>query len=91
MKPRKSRYDDLKSFEEGPYDGFLPRPILPATGIVEHNGKQGARMDQLGRHYFSSDRLWWRIADANPQALFADDLVDPLDEGGTILIPRAKE
>jgi len=51
----------------------------------------GDRLDLLARHYYNDDRLWWRITDANPDFLYAGDMVLEGMEGRVILIPKAKE
>jgi hypothetical protein len=51
----------------------------------------GDRLDLLARHYYNNDRLWWRIVDANPEFLYAGDVV--LDDmlGKSILIPKVSD
>ena len=53
-------------------------------GIERHRVRQGEAIDLLANLFYGSDRLWWRILDANP-------LVYPLDiEPGDVLnIPSA--
>lgn len=73
--PRRSRYEDTPSFSSTAtapgsgtdFPGLRPRPIGPATGVIEHEVRAGDRLDHLARHYYNDDRLWWRILDANPQ------------------------
>ncbi len=91
-----SRYEKCVTFTPDPagtavFAGIRPRSIGPATGVVEHVVKAGDRLDLLARHYYNDDRLWWRIADANPDFLFAGDMVLEEMEGRVILIPKAKE
>lgn len=93
MLMRGSRYEGVKPFAAGAesgaaFHGLRPRPIAPATGVIEHVVRDGDRLDSLARHYYNDDRLWWRIVDANPEALSDDDLLVP---GNVILIPRARE
>ena len=73
------------------FAGIRPRAIGAATGVVEHVVKAGDRLDLLARHYYNDDRLWWRIADAHPDFLYAGDMVLEGMEGRVILIPKAKE
>lgn len=97
---RGSRYENaipfLSETGEPVFPGLRPRPIGPADGVVEHVVQAGDRLDGLASYYYGDDRLWWRIADANPQV--AEDLIydveareRPLRAGATILIPRRRE
>ena len=107
---RGSRYRNARRFtprEEGgeAFAGIRPREIGLAVGVVEHRVTAGERLDLLARHYYNDDRLWWRIADANPRFLYAGDMVLEADDpdgsgeglgresmvGSTILIPKARE
>jgi len=88
---RASRYDGVPLFADEPHAGPRPRDIGPAEGVVEHVVRDGDRLDALARQYYNDDRLWWRIADANPEFAFAGELVAPGRVGATILIPRARE
>jgi len=90
---RRSRYRDARAFAEaddrtGVFRGTRPRVIGQATGVIEHQVRAGDRLDLLARHYYNNNRLWWRIVDANPEFLYAGDVV--LDDmlGKAILIPR---
>jgi len=87
-----SRYHQARLFTAAagapaPFPGVRPREIGPAPGIIEHTVRAGDRLDLLARHYYNDDRLWWRIADANPAFFFGGDLVQEKtlvvdDEGG---------
>jgi nucleoid-associated protein YgaU len=93
MFDRKSRYRDARPFspadgDRDAFDGVRPRPIGRATGIVEHRVQAGDRLDLLARHYYNDDRLWWRIVDANPEILYAGDVIVGDAPGRVILIPR---
>ena len=93
---KNSRYKDVPSFAPDPdervaFRGLRPRPIPPTEGVLEHTVQAGDRLDELARHYYGNDRLWWRILDANPQITFAGHLLVEEMEGDAILIPRAKE
>ena len=48
---------------------------LNTPPVIEHEVTAGDRLDLLALHYYQNDRLWWRIADANPEFLFAGPLV----------------
>jgi nucleoid-associated protein YgaU len=93
---KNSRYQGTRRFEPDaqgalPCKGTTPRPIGPATGVLEHVVRAGDRLDQLARHYYGDARLWWRILDANPDLLSGAALSLPESAGETILIPRARE
>ena len=47
----------------------------PVAGVAAHTVRGGDRLDQLGALYYREPRLWWRIADANPDELWPFDLV----------------
>lgn len=91
-----SRYENSRGFvrvkgQEPVFSGVRPRKIVSAAGVLEYTIKQGDRLDLLSLHFYNNTRRWWRILDANPQLIFAADLM--LDEsiGETILIPRSTE
>jgi nucleoid-associated protein YgaU len=90
-----SRYEQARNFDPagdgGIFHGVRPREIGPATGVVEHVVKSGDRLDLLARHYYNDDRLWWRIADANPECVHAGLMLAEDRVGHVLLIPRAKE
>lgn len=108
---RKGRYANTPAFEANPrgnieFRGLRPREVSNAPGVLEHSVTTGERLDRLSQHYFDDNRIWWRIADANPQFLYAPDMLfspgseqsesdDPLRRrdmiGRTILIPKARE
>jgi nucleoid-associated protein YgaU len=105
-----SRYERARPFAAAPeaaapFPGVQPRAITSAVPVLEHTVQAGDRLDRLARHYYDDDRLWWRIADANPQVFYAGDLVREEDDdlpvageplvlermvGRVILIPRAR-
>lgn len=79
-----TRYKATPPFKppDAPHDAFpglRPRPIGPATGVVEHVVREGDRLDHMARHYYNDDRLWWRILDANPHILFGGGLMPVQD------------
>lgn len=90
-----SRYENARAFESGEdgslFPGVRPRIIGAADGVVEHVVKSGDRLDLLARHYYNDDRLWWRIADANPEFTHAAMMLAEESVGQIILIPRARE
>lgn len=61
------------------FPGLRPRLIGPATGVIEHVVCEGDQLDQIARHYYNDDRLWWRILDANPQIIFGGGLMPVQD------------
>ncbi len=90
-----SRYEGSRPFAPAPagratFPGVRPREVETLAGVVEHIVRSGDRLDLLARHYYNDDRLWWRIVDANPDILFAGDLLDREMEGQVILIPRGR-
>jgi nucleoid-associated protein YgaU len=75
-----SRYADAARFApddagQVPFAGVRARSIGPATPVIEHEVTAGDRLDLLALNYYQDDRLWWRIADANPEFLFAGSLL----------------
>jgi hypothetical protein len=99
-----SYYEDTKGFdapEDGRpgFAGLRTRAIADPEPILEHPVTVGDRLDGMGQHYYANPRDWRRIADCNPSALFAEDLVwlralvdaqeQPL--GAVVLIPRRRE
>jgi hypothetical protein len=99
-----SAYETVKSFdppEDGSprFEGLRTRTIADPEPVLEHPVTVADRLDGLGQHYYANSREWRRIADCNPQPLFAEDLVylpdaslgtgQPLGE--VILIPRRRE
>lgn len=96
MLTKKSRYKNALGFTplaDGTevFPGIRARTIGDATGVIEHEVQAGDRLDQLARHYYNDDRLWWRIVDANPDVTFGLDLLGDGAVGTVILIPKAKE
>ena len=43
-------------------------------GYANHQVGVGERIDTIAYQYFTDATLWWKIADANPEILFWDDL-----------------
>ena len=96
MFSKKSRYAKARPFsrrDDGSevFGGVRPRRIAAATGVIEHMVRKGDRLDLLARHYYNDDRLWWRIADANPEFMNAGDMLADDMQGRVILIPAVKE
>jgi len=96
MLVKKSRYKNAIRFDplvDGTevFAGIRAREIGAATGVIEHEVEAGQRLDQLARHYYNDDRLWWRIVDANPGLLFGLSVMGDDAAGTVILIPKVKE
>ncbi len=96
-----SRYGTLPRFDEmSDFQGVQPRLIQQATPVLEHEVSLKERLDQLSQDYYRNPRHWVRLAEANPQALHADDLLwtpEPNAENGreklgaVLLVPRREE
>jgi len=83
-----------------PFRGVRARKLEAPEPILEHTVVLKERNDGLAHHYYSDSRGWRRIADANPDAIFFEDLLweaEPIEDngrerlGGVVLIPRRKE
>jgi nucleoid-associated protein YgaU len=90
-----SRYQTARTFSPATggrdtFPGLRPREVATLPGVVEHTVKAGERLDLLARHYYNDERAWWRIVDANPEIVFAGDLLAAPAEGTIILIPAGK-
>lgn len=93
---KKSRYQEARSFDplaDGTevFSGIRARKIKPATGVIEYQVKTGDRLDHLAQQYYNNDRLWWRIVDANPDIVFAGNMLSEAMNGSVILIPKLTE
>jgi len=92
---KNSRYQQARPFEPrtqaGVFRGVRARAVTTPEGMVEHTVVEDDRLDHLARHYYNDDRLWWRIVDANPQLLCADQLLGREYRGQVILIPLVKD
>lgn len=90
-----SRYEKARAFAPATggrptFPGIRPRDAATLPGVVEHTVRAGDRLDLLARHYYNDDRLWWRIVDANPEALYGGDLLTEEMEGQVLLIPGGR-
>ena len=77
--PRK-RYSTTSTFAfaEGEpvlFRGLMPRDVTARPAFVEHEVRVGDRLDKLADDYYGDARMWWVIAQANRDLLFAADLV----------------
>lgn len=75
-----SRYQNVPLFEpldsgEFVFKGLRARPVGPAEGTLEHTVVFKDRLDSLGQNYYSDPRGWYRIAEANIDVLFPEDLI----------------
>jgi hypothetical protein len=100
-----SYYENVPLFEpdeEGRsvFAGVQPRPMAKVEPVLEHSVALKERLDSVAHHYYAQSRDWRRIAEANPDALFAEDLLyepEPVEENGrerlgsVVLIARRKE
>jgi hypothetical protein len=96
MLTKKSRYKNTNLFtsdgnDNAQFAGLRARNISASTGVIEHEVQEGNRLDQLAYHYYNDVRLWWRIVDANPQIIFASNMLAKEMQGSVILIPKVKE
>lgn len=82
------------------FKGVRARALARPEGVLEHSVALKERLDSLAQHYYAQPRDWRRIAEANPDALFAEDLLwdpEPVAENGrerlgnSVLIPRRRE
>jgi hypothetical protein len=74
-----SRYADstLATVDKGGSDVsvIVPSAQKPHSfTYANHQVTTGERIDSLAYQYYTDATLWWRIADANPEVLFWDDL-----------------
>lgn len=51
---------------------------------VHHQVTVGERIETIAYQYFTDATMWWRIADANPEIMFWDDL----PAGTVIRVPQ---
>ena len=100
-----SRYGALDRFapaDDGTtvFKGVTPRPVTPATPVLEHTVAVKDRLDQLSHNFYRHPDKWTRLAEANPEAIFPEDLIwEPQPglrtgaerTGHVILIPRRTE
>lgn len=90
---KNSRYYPPRRYEAddggAPFSGIQPRAVRDAPGVIEHTVQLGQRLDWLAWHYYNDSRLWWLILDANPDLLFAGDLLLDDFAGQLLLIPQS--
>lgn len=100
-----SYYENVPLFEpdeEGRsvFAGVQARPMARVEPVLEHSVALKERLDSVAQHYYAQPRDWRRLAEANPDALFAEDLLYepvPIADNGSerigsvVLIPRRKE
>lgn len=60
------------------------RPPIPPVDYTVHQVVWGDSLDKLAHQAYGDAEFWWRIADANPDLTFPDEL--PV--GALIKVPR---
>jgi nucleoid-associated protein YgaU len=60
------------------------RVVLPADDYTVHRVADGDRLDALAFIAYGDAEFWWKIADANPEVWFPDDITP----GMLLRIPR---
>ena len=85
----KSRYLKIKDYTVQTVGGRTvtakrARPFVARTGNLRYQVKQGDRLDLLANRFYRDAHLWWLIAEANPDYLYPDDLLEP---GRQLVIP----
>jgi hypothetical protein len=74
-----SRYAD-SSVATVDKDGANVSVIVPSAAksysfaYANHQVAVGERIDSIAYQYYTDSTLWWRIADANPEIMFWDDV-----------------
>ena len=79
-KDARKRYSSTAIFrfaegEDVVFRGLMPREVVRKTAYVEHQLEVNDRLDSLAQSYYGDPRLWWVIAQANPEVFFPADLV----------------
>ena len=69
---------------------------LPEGSVAQHMVKQSESVDSLARRFYGSERLWWRLLDANPVLypldLKAGDVLDvPAPSTAATRVTRARK
>lgn len=83
-----SRYAD-STLTTLPKQGQDVAVIVPSAQVVysftfiHHTVTIGERIESIAYQYYADAKLWWRIADANPEILWWDSLTP----GTTLRIP----
>jgi hypothetical protein len=81
------------------FKGMRPRTLQAPDPILEHSIALKDRLDSVAQHYYAEPRAWRRYADANPDVLFAEDILyksEPIEElgcerlGEIVLIPAKR-
>jgi nucleoid-associated protein YgaU len=62
-------------------------PVRTETGLT-YQVRSGDRLDALAFKFYRDPRRWWIIADANPEALTLEQLLEP---GRLLRIPRDRQ
>ena len=59
-------------------------PVSTELALI-YQAREGDRLDSLAFKFFHDPRKWWLIADANPDVLVPDQLLEP---GTLVRIPK---
>ena len=61
------------------------RESVATDGALSYQVRAGDRLDTLANKFYRDPRKWWLIADANPDVLALEQLLEP---GRLLRIPR---
>ena len=61
------------------------RELATTQAAVTYQVRTGDRLDALAQKFYHDPRKWWLIADANPDVLTPEQLLEP---GTQLVIPR---
>ena len=87
---RQSRYAGLDTIETSRRE-LAPRELLDqaawlaADALYSHTVILGDRLDTLAASLLGDSRLWWILADLNPETVPDTHLLQP---GATLLVPK---
>lgn len=76
------------------FPGLRERPLASPEPVLEHTVALKERLDSVAQHYYAASRDWRRIGEANPDAMFAEDLLydpEPPDDDGPLATPLTED
>lgn len=78
-----SRYEATPPFQPDAtgrqvFRGLTPRTLGNPEAVLEHVVSHKDRLDSLAQNYYSRPGSWYRIAEANPDFLFPEDILHQL-------------